>query len=199
MNEAYKEEIKDALDKAEETKRRNQVVKDLLRHRAKVSARMSTIAYDLSKRGRSHDNTLTSSTEMSIAMQTLSGTPEQIAEKKKLLDAIHGSQSDYDPRYYQNGLHEMNLNQLIEFICDKMAKYEEMYPQQLGDDAIIFNATVREYTDYVLSYFDKKLPDVLNNLIENTIAWMVDSVGYTKSLFERKEMEINDYVKAEKE
>ena len=175
------------------------VIKHMMFHRTKVALKMSTIANELVKRGRRHDNSYSSDTEISLAVkaQDMSLSKEDREYNKGLLVHIHGTFNDYSPLYFEQGLRNMNLIQLIEYIADKMAEYEEEYPHQEGDEYIP-EIPAREYFDYVVKDLGN-IPTILVELIENTISWMIDNIKYTKAMLLKKGMEVDDYVKVKKE
>ena len=175
--------------------KQTQVIKQMMFHRTKVALKMSTIANELVMRGRRHDNSYSSETELAIATKLLDKnlSEEEVSYNKELLDQIHGTFNDYDPRYFEQGFHEMNLIQLIEYIADKMARYEEEHLKD-GKDEYISKIPSEEYHEYVLSGLGK-IPTILAEFIENTIDFLIDHIGYTKALLNKKGMVLEEYVK----
>ena len=114
---------------------RNHVAKWLVNHRNRVSMKMSALGNDLAIRGRRHDNSYTDNTEIDLFIKYLSETdPHKKKRAKELLDGVHYSRNDCYPRFFDKGVSEMNMIQLIEYICERMASLEEA--RTTGDEAM---------------------------------------------------------------
>lgn len=150
---------------------KNELLKLFLLHRSRVSLKMSKLGNDLAARGRRHDNSYSGSTELCI-MEKISNTSDEDekAHNKKLLYSIHASKNDYLPEFFENGILDMNVLQLIEFITDKVVEFEEsvLKPGELS------TVDVNECKKYVISKFDNVSDDV-KSIIGNTVEYICDS------------------------
>ncbi len=168
---------------------RGKVIKWLMDHRSRVSSKLAIVASDLIMRGRRHDNSYTSETEVDLFIKAREGDQQEY--HKELLSRVHENLNDYCFRYYSNGLLGMNLVQLFEYICDKMSRLEEERGIKLGEKS---NITKEDYINAVTAEFGE-LSEGFAALISNTVEYIMDANKYTKAILERKDMEIADYVK----
>ena len=105
---------------------KNDIIKMFLLHRSRVSVKMSKLANDLGARGRRHDNSYSNPTELHIIENIINAkNDEDRAHNEKLLSNIHSSKNDYLPDFFDNGIKDMNILQLTEFIVDKVVEFEE--------------------------------------------------------------------------
>ena len=154
------------------------ILNQILTHRNAVSVRMSSIGNDLAARGRRHDNSYSSITESGLIEKMFSKVDEETKERSmKLLESIHDSQNDYRINHHDNGVKDMNIIQLVEYITDKMASVEEE----------INNPTVEDYVSYVLSDVDDASDD-LKSVIRNTVLYILNKNKVLGDMIERKEV-----------
>ena len=155
------------------------ILKQVLDHRIKVSMIMSLIGNDIGARGRRHDNSYSYKTEMDLIEKSFDCEKERRGHYMGLLDGIHASQNDYMVKHFDNGVKDMNILQLIEYIADKMASVDEEYD----------NPTVEIYENYVLKDV-KDASDDLKSVIKNTIMYLLNKNGVLNKMIERKEVEV---------
>jgi len=171
---------------------KNVVLKQLLAHRSRVAMKMSIIAQDLMARSRRHDNSYSEETEMVIAVKANSPIPSIRNKNKQLLKGVHDAMNDYCPAYYKNGLKGMTLIQLIEFISDRMARCEE---ESVTDDGLPKKLSTEDYYNFMKGDFGVELSDTFHDVIMNTIECIIDNNKYIKGILQKKEMELQEYVK----
>ena len=169
------------------------VIQWLTNHRDRVSMKMSALGNDLAIRGRRHDNSYADNTETDLFIKYLSETnPEKKQRAKALLDGVHQSRNDYCPQFFDKGIDEMNIIQLIEYICEKMASLEEA---RVSVDEVMPDISVEDYKKAVLSGIDVSSVELMT-LIENTIGYIANRNQYIKAMIERAE---KNYGEVEKE
>lgn len=158
---------------------KNHIVRWLVGHRDNVTLKTSAMANCLVARGRRHDNSYTDATETQLFIKFLSAkTEEDRTHYKEVLDKVHRNNNDYYPDYFERGLMEMNLLQLMEYIAEKMTTYEESVEEK--------DRTTDGYISAVLDPLQGQVDLKLRRLIINTVLYTIDSVGYTKSMLEKK-------------
>ena len=108
-------------------------VKDLVDHKRRVATYMLLVAYELSKRAAIHDNSKFTEQEFKayeLAFPELQkhayGSPEFQAALDTIKPAIahHYAANDHHPEYFEQGINDMNLVQLVEMACDWLAASE---------------------------------------------------------------------------
>ena len=164
---------------------KNKLIKWLMSHRLRVSNKMSVLGNDLVIRGRRHDNSY--SDDMEVELATRSKTSDILAERKRyaeMLENLHKAHNDYCPLYFENGLLDMNLVQIMELICDSMARYEET---KTSDGNRVISINPEDYYDYVLAVFPEDIPELLQSLVKNTIDYIVDKNSVIKKMIEKRE------------
>ena len=155
------------------------VLKQVLSHRTKVSMRMSLIGNDLAANGRRHDNSYSSTTESGlINMMFESNDNDKKKRSLELLESIHDSQNDYRINHHDNGVKDMNILQLIQYVADKMASVEEE----------IEKPSIEDYEKYVMSDIENASDD-LKSVIKNSIMYLLNKNGVLSKMIERKEVE----------
>lgn len=104
------------------------------KHKARVVELLSIFVVELLKRGNEHDSTKLESPEREIFDASTKhlngltfGTPEYDAQKKEMLgDALahHYARNRHHPEHFENGINDMNLIDLVEFLADCKAASE---------------------------------------------------------------------------
>lgn len=164
---------------------RNEVIKKILFNRTKVNLKLSSIANDLASRGRRHDNSYTDNTELTLMVNMYNATTDESKlHYKEMLDNIHANANDYLPAYHGNDLSKMNMIQLLEFIVDRVSRYETLVSNESCDNSI------ESYTDYVLK--DLEVTDELRGIILNTVEYIIDR---NKSIMKNLPKSSNDIIK----
>lgn len=149
---------------------KNDIMKELLIKRTRVSIKLSSIANDIAARGRRHDNSYNSDSEIDILIKIKeSKDPEMVNRYTEMLKSIHGNNNDYCPEFHDNDLSKMDMIQLLEFIAHKINEYDELIveynlPVNVGDYAV-----------YVLDGLT--VDEQLKGVITNTINYVVDRNG----------------------
>lgn len=105
-------------------------VDDLIQHKRWVAENLQIVANELFRRAAVHDNSKFSPEEFEAYEEAFPelqkyayGTDEFKAALAKIQPAIqhHYSVNDHHPEFFENGIIDMNLIQLIEMVCDWMA------------------------------------------------------------------------------
>jgi hypothetical protein len=105
-------------------------IKDLVQHKQWVAENMQIAANDLFRRAAVHDNSKFSPEEFELYDQLFPelqkytyGSPELKAVYTQLGPALthHLKVNRHHPEYYENGINEMNLIDVLEMVCDWMA------------------------------------------------------------------------------
>src|SRR6266568_6841922 len=108
----------------------SEYIKDLVDHKARVAGYLQIVATELFRRAAVHDNSKFSPDEFEVYDEVFPelqkyayGSPELKATYKKLGPALkhHFEANDHHPDHFKGGIHEMNLIQLIEMVCDWLA------------------------------------------------------------------------------
>ncbi len=108
-------------------------VKDLVDHKRRVAGYMQVVANELFRRASVHDNSKFSEEEYGAYEEAFPdlqkyayGSPEFKAALDTIKPAIahHYAVNDHHPEYFEQGIAQMNLIQLIEMICDWLAASE---------------------------------------------------------------------------
>lgn len=155
---------------------RNDIVKELLLKRARVSIKMSSIANDIAARGRRHDNSYTDDSEMSLLIALRETDDEELkTQMEKLLKGIHALNNDYIPGYHSSA-EDMNMIQLIEYITHRITEYDELvvnkgYPKEVSDyqKFVWEELYIEEYSGlyYVVGNTVEYIVDRNNSIIKN--------------------------------
>lgn len=168
---------------------RARLIKWMVRHRTRVSNKLSVLGNDLAIRGRRHDNSYTDDTESTLFIKAK--TAKDISERERysqLLNRLHEQNNDYLPNYHDRGLSGMNLVQLMEFICDGMATFEEDVIKSKDDGNTMVDLEPKDYYDAVLERIPEDTPEVVKDMIQNTIDYIVDKNSAIKRMIEKREM-----------
>ncbi|QBD78902.1 hypothetical protein EPA93_24130 [Ktedonosporobacter rubrisoli] len=108
-------------------------VKDLIDHKQRVAGYMQIVANELFKRATGHDNSKFSEEEFELyekAFPELQKHAYGSSEFKAALDTIkpaiqhHYAVNDHHPEFFEQGISQMNLIQIIEMMCDWIAASE---------------------------------------------------------------------------
>ena len=108
-------------------------VKYLIDHKQRVAGYMQIVANDLFKRATVHDNSKFSEEEFEAyekAFPELQKHAYGSSEFKATLDTIkpaiqhHYAVNDHHPEFFEQGISQMNLIQIIEMVCDWIAASE---------------------------------------------------------------------------
>ena len=146
---------------------KDDALRKVFMHKARVSTRMSDLANDLGARGRRHANSYTGDTELSLLMKIEeSDSAEDVRRYHELLDEIHAKNNDYEPNFHKY-IGEMNMIQLIEFIVDRVAVYDRL---------VVEDGYPNAFEGYV-SNIMMDLPNIsddLRGVIRETILYVVD-------------------------
>ena len=146
---------------------KDEVMQKIMMHKARVSIKMSDLANDLGARGRRHDNSYTGDNELAILMKIReSDNASDIVRYEQLLHEIHAKNNDCEPDFHKGNISEMNMFQLIEYIVDKIAYYDEMVVNENAQKDF------DHYKNYVLS--DLNVSDDLRGVIEETVLYVID-------------------------
>lgn len=166
---------------------RIRLVKWLMNHRTRVANKMSVLGNDLAIRGRRHDNSYTGDTESELFIKAK--TSKDINNRMRyglMVQNLHEGSNDYLPGYHENGLSDMNLVQLIELICDNMAALEERISNpNNGDTEVKLNP--EDYYDAALERIPEDTPDIVKDMIRNTVDYIVDKNAVIKGMIEKRE------------
>jgi hypothetical protein len=142
---------------------------------------MSMLGNDIVIRGRRHDNSYTSETEVDIISKIAKATTNE--EKKhftELLTNIHGNCNDYRVTYHKQGISDMNMVQMLELICDRMSRYE-------SNHTVSGEFPDEEYLSYVLNGFGE-VSDDLANVIKNTTKYVYNRNLVVKQSMKKEEL-----------
>lgn len=108
----------------------SEYVDDLIQHKRWVAENLQIVANELFRRASVHDNSKFSPEEFEAYEETFPelqkyayGSDEFKTALAKIQPAIqhHYSVNDHHPEFFENGIVDMNLIQLIEMVCDWMA------------------------------------------------------------------------------
>jgi len=103
---------------------------DTYEHQAQVRALMLGVAADLVRRAHAHDASKLRDPELAIfdeysekLRETTYGSPEYKAHLEGMGKALahHYRVNDHHPEHHDNGIHDMDLVQLVEMLCDWVA------------------------------------------------------------------------------
>lgn len=183
---------------------KDHVIRWLLDHRMKVSQRMSSLGNDLAMRGRRHDNTYSETVESNRFAEFYNiplGDPDR--DKKRdncanLVKNLHKQRNDYFPEFFEGGITEMNMLQLIEYICDRITLWEELKAgiiSPINYDALSDPENKDDLYHYVLAGLPELSPD-MEVVISNTVDYILDRNTILKRIMERGE---RTYGEAKKE
>lgn len=112
----------------------NKFLSDTHKHTKKVRYFLDVFIIDLIKRGQIHDNSKFEEPELSLFAEHHGEFKDLVYgsnEYKKLIEKIktavnyHHSKNKHHPEYWENGIDDMTLVDLIEMICDWRAAIEK--------------------------------------------------------------------------
>lgn len=146
---------------------KNDIIKEVLMHRSRVSVKLSSIGNDIAARGRRHDNSYTGDAELTLIGKIID-EPENREHNMELLQGIHSKNNDYYPEYH-DGINGMNMVQLLEYIADKIVQLDEKR-MKLSDN---------EYVKLIIDDISSKYPISVDLacIISNTIMYFLDRNG----------------------
>lgn len=159
------------------------IYKEIMKHRQRVSLKMSTIANDIAARGRRHDNSYTDSMEYNLIEEYVNADNEDDkSHYGKLIRHLHSERNDYLPEY-NDGIKNMNMIQLLELIAEKVTIIDERYGT---------NNDMDFYKEKVIELLNPEdMSDDLKSIIKNTVEYYVDRNGtIMKSL--KKSIELDN-------
>lgn len=108
-------------------------VKDLVDHKRRVAGYMQAVANELFRRAAVHDNSKFDPEEFEAYERAFPelqkyayGSEEFKAALQTIEPAIqhHYSVNDHHPEYFENGISDMDLIQVVEMVCDWLAASE---------------------------------------------------------------------------
>lgn len=148
------------------------ILKEIMKHRQRVSIKLSSVANDIAARGRRHDNSYTESVEYNLIEKYTKTSDDEDKERYlKLLKDIHSERNDYLPEYH-GGIDKMNMIQLLELIAERIVLLDERYG---SNDIELYKSEIIENIG--------PISDDLKGVIENTIEYFINrNASILKSL-----------------
>ena len=146
---------------------------DTLVHQREVGAWLELIAGELRRRAFLHDNSKLLEPEFSIFVSTREdfkkvnyGTPEynDLVQRAKPAVDHHYSNNRHHTAYWQNGINDMTLMDVIEMVCDWLSA-EKRSPDKTLEDTLDF--AFKKY----------KIDHQLQMIIRNTIRKLKEQGG----------------------
>ncbi|MCM1219761.1 MAG: DUF5662 family protein [Lachnospiraceae bacterium] len=174
---------------------KNDVIHWLLDHRMRVGQRLSSLGNDLAIRGRRHDNTYSETVEMNqfAAFYNVEpGDPDRDKKRQHHVDlvvAIHKQRNDYYHEFFDHGIMEMNMLQLMEYICDRITLWEEHKAGNISPinyEIFMDEESRDDLTHYVLAGLPELSPD-LESIVTNTVYYILHRNEVIKQIVERSE------------
>lgn len=106
----------------------------LYEHRALVHDKLATVSREINTRARRHDQSSLSGTELRIYKEHFDELQKYpifdprrdiVLSKMRVAIAYHHEANDHHPEHFTNGIDDMNLLQLMEFVADVMSQSEQ--------------------------------------------------------------------------
>lgn len=161
------------------------VKKALNLHRVMVSHYMHKVIKDLTIRARNHDKSTDDFTEFELINKYTNEIndnidDEEIKHTERPLSAIHYKYNDHHPEHFDNDFDDMNLIQLLEFVCDIVAKIDVRTNNNENIDE-----NIKKVHDLLLSKGDQEFLDMdefdENKLID-TLFDKYDTINYSEQV-----------------
>lgn len=173
------------------------VKKALNLHRVMVSHYMHKVIKDLTIRARNHDKSTDDFTEFELINKYTNEIndnidDEEIKHTKRPLSVIHYKYNDHHPEHFDD-FDNMNLIQLLEFVCDIVAKIDVRTNNNENidentkkvHDLLLSNSNQRlldrdefDESKFIDAFMDKYALDdeecVLAELITNTVKYLLN-------------------------
>lgn len=156
------------------------VIKEVLVHRERVSTKMSLMANDLAKRGRRHDNSKTGDTELDLYLRAKN---EPAVNNRILAESLHAATNDHHISFFGGNVAKMNLFQLMEFVADQMVHVEDA----------ITNPTIDDYMDVITHQLNNPSDSnsdenntIILSIISNTIESLIKTKKIQKGVIDNK-------------
>lgn len=172
---------------------KNDVIHWLLDHRMKVANRLSSLGNDLAIRGRRHDNTYSEPVEMNrfAEFYNISMSDEDRDTKRNrcadMVKNLHKMRNDYFHEFFEDGIKEMNMLQLMEYICDRVTLWEEFKAGNISPinyDILLDKSSRDDVKHYVLAGLPEMSPD-MTVVVINTVDYILDKNAVLKRVVER--------------
>jgi hypothetical protein len=146
-------------------------IKHILKHRESVRNKLNFLASELDKRAEKHDESKLMQPELNWLIQMDKepryqyGTPEYFDKMKKWQKFFkhHYAENRHHPDHFQNGIYDMNIVDICEYITDIISYYDEMHV----DDALKTLETQKERFG-----FDEQLYQILKNTLFEYFTWV---------------------------
>lgn len=148
-------------------------VKHILKHRESVRNKLNFLASELVKRAEKHDESKLMQPELNWLIQMDKepryqyGTPEYFDKMEKWQNFFkhHYAENRHHPDHFQNGIYDMNIVDICEYITDIISYYDEMHV----DDALKTLEAQKERFG-----FDEQLYQILKNTLFEYFTWVGD-------------------------
>lgn len=149
---------------------KNEHIKGVLEHKEKVAQNLLTISNKLMERAFVHDNSKFSVTEHDGFLENTQvlnkleyGTQEYKDQLKKLKPVLdhHYTHNSHHPEYYENGIKDMELLDIIEMVCDWKASVERHETGDI-DKSMEINKERFNIDDQTFKYMQTILNDLKN-------------------------------------
>lgn len=174
---------------------KNDVIHWLLDHRSRVGKRMSSLGNDLAIRGRRHDNSYSETVETNQFMafyNVSTSDPERFKKRDhhaSLVREIHKQRNDYLYGFFDNGVNDMNMLQIMEYICDRITLWEEFKAgviSPINYDILMDDESKEDIRHYILTGLPELSPD-MKSVVLNTVDYILDRNAVIKQILERGE------------
>lgn len=174
---------------------KNDVIHWLLDHRMKVGKRLSELGNDLAIRGRRHDNSYSETVETNqfMAFYNVSANDPDRFKKRDhhadLVKEIHKQRNDYLCGFFDNGIADMNMLQLMEYLCDRITLWEEFKAGTISPinyDILMDEESKNDIKHYILAGLPDLSPE-LKSIVLNTVDYILNRNAVIKQLLERGE------------
>lgn len=149
----------------------NDIIKGLMQHRTAVETTLNAVAQDLMTRGRVHDNSVTDDTEMILNYKCITSPGGDVHKYEEMVKGLHAQNNDHHIDYFPDGLYDMNLIQLMEYIADQMARLDAATDTTGWTSAEYVNHFDCSDITNPLKYIIKETVDYILNLVPKREQW----------------------------
>ena len=154
-------------------KQASDTVEHILKHRESVRNKLKFLASEIVRRAEKHDESKLMQPELNWLIQMDKepryqyGTPEYFDKMKKWQKFFkhHYAENRHHPDHFQNGVYDMNIVDICEYISDIISYYDEMHV----DDALKTLEAQKERFG-----FNEQLYQILKNTLFEYFTWVGD-------------------------
>jgi len=142
--------------------------REVMKHREEVSKLLSAVVSEIGKRMELHDRSKLKDPELGVFAKmtpklkgSTYGSPEYMEMLDQMKPALdhHYTENRHHPEHFDHGIADMNLIDLIEYICDCMAATKR------HSDGDIQKSIVKNTERH-------KIPEAVVMILKNTVTWL---------------------------